>query len=156
MPPTTAKQVAEFIIWFSQVHGDPISNLKLQKLLYYAQAWYLALYDEPLFSERIEAWVRGPVVPPVYGDYKSNTWNPIQEIPEKPTLPPKVEAHLKEVMEAYGGLTALHLEQLTHQEDPWNFARKGLPRDEPSNNIISLDDMKTYYRKMAESENKGE
>jgi len=149
MAPTTARKVADYIIWYSHNHGDPISNLKLQKLLYYAQAWYLALYDEPLFDERIEAWVRGPVVPPVYGEFKLNSWNPIQETPDKPSFPPQVEAHLNEVMEVYGGYNALHLEQLTHREDPWNIARNGLPADEPSNNVISQEDMKMYYRKVA-------
>ena len=55
----SANQVAQNIIGFSHEHGDPISNLKLQKLLYYAQAWYLALYDVPLFDDPIEAWVHG-------------------------------------------------------------------------------------------------
>ena len=61
MAEVSARQVAQFMISFSHEHGDPISNLKLQKLLYYAQAWFLALQDKPLFDERIEAWAHGPV-----------------------------------------------------------------------------------------------
>lgn len=67
MAELAAKRVADYIIAFAHEHGDPVSNLKLQKLLYYAQAWHLALHDNPLFDERIEASVHGPAVPPVYG-----------------------------------------------------------------------------------------
>ncbi|OQY42717.1 MAG: hypothetical protein B6240_13665 [Desulfobacteraceae bacterium 4572_87] len=49
--------------------GDLISNLKLQKLVYYAQGFYLALYDEPLFNEPIEAWTHGPVIRELYRSY---------------------------------------------------------------------------------------
>ena len=68
MKEPSAQQIADYLIAFSHSVGDPISNLKLQKLLYYAQAWYLALHNEPLFPESIEAWVHGPAVPPVYGN----------------------------------------------------------------------------------------
>ena len=48
-----------------------ITNLKLQKLLYYAQGCVMALTDEPLFDEDIQAWEHGPVVPEIYHKYKS-------------------------------------------------------------------------------------
>jgi uncharacterized phage-associated protein len=54
-----ASEIADYLIAFSHEHGDPVSNLKLQKLLYYAQAWHLALHDEPLFNDRIEAYGDG-------------------------------------------------------------------------------------------------
>jgi uncharacterized phage-associated protein len=59
-----------FLAQVSEDAGDLISNLKLQKLLYYAQGFHLALYDEPLFPEAIEAWTHGPVVPDLYRHYK--------------------------------------------------------------------------------------
>ena len=127
-------------------NGDPVSNLKLQKLLYYAQAWHLALYDAPLFKDRIEAWVHGPAVPPVYGTYKQWSWQAIQDEPATPDLAPPVIDHLKEVMDVYGELSAYQLEKLTHQEDPWRNARKGLPPDELSHNVIQNEDMRDYYR----------
>ena len=142
----SANQVAQNIIGFSHEHGDPISNLKLQKLLYYAQAWYLALYDVPLFDDPIEAWVHGPVVPSVYGKYKGWSWRPIDIEPEEEEFDSQTRNHLDEVMDVYGGLSAYDLEKLTHQEDPWRNARGDLPPDAPSNNVISHQDMRDYYK----------
>jgi uncharacterized phage-associated protein len=143
---TTGRRIADFVICFSREHGDPVSNLKLQKLLYYAQAWYLALNDHALFDERIEAWVHGPAVPPVYGDFKQWSWQPITMNVDPPNLEEGVVAHLNEVMDAYGGFSAYELERLTHDEDPWRNARQGLAPDEPSHMVISHDDMRRYYR----------
>jgi uncharacterized phage-associated protein len=141
-----ARRVAEFVIAFSHEHGDPVSNLKLQKLLYYAQAWFLAIYDKPLFDERIEAWVHGPAVPPVYGDFKKWSWQPINCEVAFPELDARIKEHLEEVMDVYGGMSAYELEKLTHSEDPWKSARGGIAPDEASNAIISHDDMRRYYR----------
>jgi len=150
----TARQVADYFIRFSHDVGDPISNLKLQKLLYYAQAWYLALYDVPLYGERIEAWVHGPAIPPVYGQFKEWAWQPITSDPERPSFPDVVHGHLTEVMEQYGRFNAYQLELLTHSEKPWRDARKGIPPDQPSNEIITHEAMRDFYRSLAnESEN---
>jgi uncharacterized phage-associated protein len=146
MPTVPASQVADYLIRFSQDHGDPISNLKLQKLLYYAQAWHLALYNKPLFQEKLEAWIHGPAVRSVYGGFKDWSWNPITERPPKPDLPKHVVKHLDEVMGVYGGLSAFDLERLTHSEKPWQKARGTTPRDESSSAVISHDDMRKFYR----------
>ena len=66
-----------FVSLVDEEAGDSISNLKLQKLLYYAQGAHLALRDEPLFGEPIEAWTHGPVVPSVYRQYKQHGGEPI-------------------------------------------------------------------------------
>jgi uncharacterized phage-associated protein len=147
--PEAAKKVADYIIAFSHEHGEPVSNLKLQKLLYYAQAWNLALRDQPLFDDRIEAWVHGPAVPPVYGFYKGWAWKPIQDDPglESIDFNEDVKRHLDEVMSAYGTMGAYELEKLTHSEMPWLNARGGIPMDQPSNAVISHEDMKSFYRR---------
>jgi uncharacterized phage-associated protein len=141
-----ASPISDFFIAFSHEHGDPLTNLKLQKLIYYAQAWHLAIFDQPLFSEQIEAWIHGPVVAPEYRRFKGFAWQPIAENPAPPEIDETVRQHLTEVMDNYGGMTAYQLEQLTHTEDPWINARKGLPADEWSNAVISHDQMKNYYR----------
>lgn len=148
----SAHDVAKHIISFSHEHGDPVTNLKLQKLLYYAQAWHLALHDEPLFGERLEAWVHGPVVPPVYGKYKAYWWSPIDVDTAPPSFSENTSAHLDEVMGVYGGLTAYYLERLTHQELPWIKARKGLPPDEASTEVIEHEDMKFFYQSQLNDE----
>ena len=120
--------------------------MKLQKLLYYSQAWHLAIFGAPLFEEPIEAWVHGPVVVSEYRRFKEWAWQPILENPHLPTLEEQVQQHLNEIMDVYGGMTAYQLEQLTHAEAPWLKARNGIPEDEPSNAVIDLEDMKRFYR----------
>lgn len=142
----TALNIAQYILGYFQQKGEPISNLKLQKLLYYSQAWHLALYDGlPLFEEEVEAWVHGPVVPCVFRRYKAYRWSWIQEQIAPFWLEPKVVAHVNEVLDAYGNLSAWDLERMTHNELPWKEARGNLPPDESSNVIISRQSMQKFY-----------
>lgn len=152
MAETTAQKVADYIIRFSHEHGDPITNLKLQKLVYYAQAWHLALYDRPLFDDRLEAWVHGPVQPTLYHKYKAYSWNPISEDPGEVELPTSITTHLDEIIAVYGGMSAYDLERLSHQEAPWLKARGNLPKDEPSEAVISIEEMRQFYKAMANEE----
>lgn len=73
----TYNDIADYFIAVSNSTHDLITNLRLQKLVYYAQAWHLAIYQEPLFSEDFQAWVHGPVIPQLYTQYKEYKWNPI-------------------------------------------------------------------------------
>ncbi len=127
----------------------PITNKKLQKLVYYAQAWSLVLKNKRLFEEPIEAWVHGPAVRSLYIQYKKFGFNPIQEEIKNNTIniPEKTKELLNSVWKAYGGLDAGYLEVLTHSEDPWREAREGLQDCESSKNEISLITMKEYYSK---------
>ena len=145
MARVTVNQVADYFINQAHEVGDPISHLKLQKLVYYAQAWYLALYGEALVDERFEAWVHGPVSPTLYQRFKGNSWSPIEADVGAPDLPPEVREHLAEIFEAYGGFSALDLERLTHAEEPWIAARGDLEPTAPSTNPISEDLMRRFY-----------
>jgi len=153
MPPATANKVADYLLWYSGKHGDLLTNKKIQKLVYYSQAWYLALYNEPLFAKPIEAWIFGPVVRSLYNRFKHYKWDSIPPPVKKPTLTQKAASHIEEVYRVYGALPAFQLERLTHLEDPWINARKGFAPDEPCNNIIKLTDMKRYYRREAKEVN---
>lgn len=101
--------------------GDLISNLKLQKLAYYAQGFCLALYGRPLFSERIEAWQHGPVVPDLYHQYKGYGSNaiPAPEGLDYSTYSVEEQKLLDEVYEVYGQFSAWKLRNMTHDEAPW-------------------------------------
>ena len=138
------------IIWFCQRHGDPITNLKLQKLLYYAQGWFLALHGRPLFDEPLRAWVRGPVVYEVWKNFKEFRWDPITMTMPKPSVSELARDHLEEVIEVYGDYSALTLERMTHNEPPWRQARRGLDASAPSTAAISLADMKAYFTELAD------
>lgn len=149
---TTASQIARYIVAHSQEVGDPVTNLKLQKLLYYVQGWNLGVNEAPAFPERLEAWVHGPVQPAVYGQYKHYRWNPIADEVAKPELPCDVEEIVKEVLEVYGADSGWELERRTHLEPPWLEARGDLPKDQESNRVISQDSMKRYFRSLADGQ----
>lgn len=145
MAVVTRDQVADFFINFTHEVGDPITNLRLQKLVYYAQAWYLAIYGERLIDDQFEAWVHGPVCPALYRRFRDYRWNPITEEVPAPVLPPKVSEHLEEIMDVYGSYSAWDLERLTHAERPWLSARGDLAPDEPAAEAISEDEMREFY-----------
>ena len=143
MVPATANLVAERIVSLSHEKDNPVSNLKLQKLLYYSQAWHLALFRIPLFEEDIEAWVHGPVVPEIFRRYRECKWSPIPNNVTNGDY--QFRPHLEEVWRVYGKFAAFDLERLTHSEEPWKNARMGLAPDASSHNIISKSSMRDYY-----------
>lgn len=121
--------------------GDFISNLKLQKLLYYAQGSYLALKDEPLFNEEIEAWTYGPVVPEVYHKFKGYGSNGIDtsEISmELNQIDDEAKKILEEVYDVFGQYSASKLVKMTHEEAPWKNTQK--------NCVIDKDLIKKYFK----------
>jgi uncharacterized phage-associated protein len=150
MAETTANAVADFFLSFCQEHGDCLTNLRLQKLVYYAQAWHLALYNAPLFDEKFQAWVHGPVVPSLYQRFKRYGWQPITAAVSEPNISGHVREHLEEVFNVYGRYSAWDLERMTHSEEPWTAAREGLDLDENCEREISDDLMLEYYRRLAE------
>lgn len=144
MATSTADRVAEALINLSHDKQDPISNLKLQKLLYYSQAWYLAIFKKPLFNEDIEAWVHGPVVPQVFRRYRICRWSPIPK-GDSEGMSPRDSRHIVEIWKAYGKFGAYDLERMTHADKPWKHARSGLLPDESSHRVITKDSMMRYY-----------
>lgn len=140
--------------WF--LSHDSMTHKKVQKLCYYAQAWYCALYDgTPLFEDEIQAWVHGPVVPilfPVYADYK---WTKIPKADfDDSIFDDKITDVLEAVYNTYGEFSGDQLESLTHSEDPWIYARGSLKPWEISTAPISCAAMRNYYaRKYEQSQN---
>ena len=141
----TAREVARYIVRFFQEAGDPVSNLKLQKLLYYVQGWHLALRDAPAFDDRLEAWVHGPVQPGVYGTYKQYRWNPITEDVDAPLLDDQTLEVVDAVLGANGTDSCYELELRTHGERPWIEARGDLPADAESNRVLTLASIKNFF-----------
>jgi len=120
--------------------GELISNLKLQKLLYYAQGLHLALFDKPLFPESIEAWAHGPVVADVYHQYKEYGSSPVQsEEVDFDQFDDEMKKFLNETYSAFGQYSAWKLREMTHIEPPWRDAYK---EDTPGTEIThkSLND----------------
>ena len=150
MAVTTLNSVADYLLCFAQEHGDVMTPLKLQKMVFYADAWYMALNDgEELVADQFEAWVHGPVARSLFIRFADYKWRPITEEISCPDLPEDVVQHLDEIYQVFGGYTAYELEQMTHQEKPWLVARGGIPSDAPCQNVIDKGVSAEFYRAMA-------
>lgn len=131
--------------WF--LNKMSVSPKKLQKLVYYSEAWSNALYDEGLINDTtFEAWAHGPVSPELYQKYKDYGWKDIEVRESSNITDPKVLDLLESVWVTYGDLSANELEALTHQEDPWRRARVGYSEGARCEEKISKQDMKVYYK----------
>ncbi len=137
----TALDVAKYIL---RQHG-PMTVLKLQKLVYYCQAWSLVWDERPLFKEKILAWANGPVVRELYDAHKGQF-----EISEMPlgrvaNLDATARETIDAVLKHYGDMRAQYLADLTHLEAPWKNARVGLASGERGDKEITHAAMAEYY-----------
>lgn len=139
---TTIDTVADFFI--SQIDMTP---KKLQKICYYAYAWYLTMYGERLFDEQFEGWVHGPVSPQLYRKYSGYGWCCIPK-KEKPHLECNLEEFLNIILNTFGEYDGNELEAMTHAETPWIESRKGLSSEQAGNVVINDDTMKAFYDRL--------
>jgi uncharacterized phage-associated protein len=122
----------------------PMTAMKLEKLVYYCQAWSLVWDEAPLFPERIEAWAAGPVVPALY--YRHRGQFQVREWDGKPENLTAVQNEtIDSTLAYYGTKSSQWLSELTHSEDPWLLAREGLAPLERGNREITLASMVEYY-----------
>lgn len=139
-----ANEVASVIIARS---GPWIDAMSLQKLLYYVQAWHLAITDEPLFEERIKAWKDGPVVPQVWYERKDReTRRAVDQEVDNLALDEQASDLMDLVLATYGSMSGDELSALAHIETPWREARGDLPPDASGSNTISTESMARFYR----------
>lgn len=136
-----AHDVANYIL----TKRGNMTAMKLQKLLYYCQAWSLVWDERPLFTETIEAWANGPVVTEIYtthrGQFSIATWPKGNPANLDGTAIETIDA----VLNYYGDKSAQWLSDLTHKEKPWAEARKGLAPSERGNEKITDDALMDYY-----------
>lgn len=136
-----ANELAEAII----DRKPHLTSMQLQKLLYYVEAWHLAITNTPLFEDDcFRAYANGPVVEDVWRKRKSpSTRGRAQNVPE---LSPTAEAILDLVISEYGGRSGDELSILTHAEKPWVEARGDLPEGAPSREVIPNSAMARFFR----------
>jgi uncharacterized phage-associated protein len=138
--PVSAHDVAAYIL----DKCGPITAMKLQKLLYYSQAWSLVWDEAPLFNETIEAWANGPVVRSVYerhrGQFLVSKWEG-----DASALSDDQRETVDIVLAHYGQKPAQYLSDLTHRERPWSEAREGLDEGTRGDKEISPAAMAEYY-----------
>ncbi len=138
----TAHDVACLIL----ERSGQMSTWKLQKLLYYSQAWHLAWDEEPLFPNRIEAWANGPVVRDIYDVHRGSfTIAPPWPEGSSDKLTDTERESVLAVLEAYGHLSGHQLSVLTHSEDPWQEARGPLSATARSSAEITPQAMHDFY-----------
>ena len=128
-----------------------VTPLMLQKLLYFIQGVYSALYGRPIFEEDCRAWVHGPVYPEVYELFRDFKYNPIDDA--RFALLKGMENGLTDdekhvidlVLNTFGMYGGKVLERITHKEEPWMEARKGYGDNIPSNELLPKDRIMKYY-----------
>lgn len=131
----------------SKLSGKYCTTMKLHKLLYYCQAWSMVWAEKPIFGERIEAWSNGPVIKELFYFHKGSYsihYNDITNGNER-LLSEAQKGVIDDVIDFYGDKDPQWLIDLTHSEDPWVAARKGLSSNERGNREITLDSMQLYY-----------
>jgi uncharacterized phage-associated protein len=144
----TANDIARYFLALCDVdEGDLMTHLKLQKLVYYAQGFSLAINDKPLFDDPIEAWAHGPVIPNLYRIYADYRSDPIPTPNDLDLSMYDIETRklLDEVYAVYGQYTASRLRNMTHTEPPWRLAR-----ERGDSEIISLESMKAFFDTLVE------
>ena len=148
----TLNDVSDYITLKVMDAGVGMNLLKLQKLVYYSQAWHLAIKGRPLFDGKFQAWVHGPVSRQLYDRFSAtkSLYSPMLTTDIRSDFDPndlssEDRAHLDAVLEVYAQFTGSQLEEMTHQEDPWNEARKGFAPSQRCEVDIDEEVMKRYY-----------
>lgn len=124
----TAMQVAKFVVSYCSKLGKPVSNLKLQKLLYFIWIGFFKETHNSIFRDDICAWQFGPVVPSVYYEYCSYAGNPIRETYEDSSISLDDQATVISIVNNYIDVSASVLVSNTHiSGSPWDIVyRNGL------------------------------
>jgi len=160
--PYSIHDIAKYIGLTSILKGLSISPLKLQKLLYYVQSWYMVFYGREalVFADRPQAWVNGPVYPAIYHEYKDKTANMCDHLKLSDFSEKAPETALSEISSSmdldfeliesivllYGAKSQNELIFLTHSEQPWVEQREGLRPFDRSEKELSLDTMHDFYK----------
>ena len=137
-----ALDVAECVIRKANAIDDPISNLKLQNILYFIQAEFLITKNKPCFREDIEAWGFGPVVPVVYREYKAYGGTSIPHFKDRPIEPIEKEdiALIDEIVEFCKPYSSVDLTDISMKQDPWRMVYSRY-----RTKVISNESIKEYF-----------
>lgn len=123
----------------------PMTTMKLQKLVYYCQAWSLVWDEQPLFDNRIEAWANGPVVPALFDAHRGEYYVSEETRGNCGRLSKEAVETIDAVLDVYGDKSSQWLSDLTHREKPWLDARRGIPDGTRSSAEITHGAMADYY-----------
>ncbi len=133
------------VVAYILAQKGPITAMKLQKLVYYSQAWSLVWDEKFLFKNRIEAWANGPVCPALYQRHKGQFKVHRLPIGDGRKIRGEEKETVNAVLSYYGSKSSQWLSDLTHSEPPWQNARKGLSPQTRGDREITLEAMADYY-----------
>lgn len=135
-------------------HSGEMTTMKLEKLVYYCQAWSLAWDGVPLFEEDFQAWANGPVCPELFATHRGRFWLRADYYDSHRPYPFEQRQldTTNAVLEGYGGKEPQWLSELTHQERPWRETRRGVKPGEPCGLAISKELMQEYYGGLEDAE----
>lgn len=138
-----AKDIANKLLVMSENNGELMTNMKLQKMMYYQQGFHLAYLGTPLFEDTIEAWMYGPVIPAIYDIYSSYGMNGIPGDRNNVVslTAPQEEALFNEVFRVYSAYSAVRLMEMTHMETPWKTTPVG------KGNVIENKKIQDFFKK---------
>ncbi len=144
----SASDVAKYFLALTDPESNDVSNLKLQKLCYYAQGIISAMRGVPLFADKIEAWDHGPVVPSIYHEYKTHGSSSIPVVQgfDPSAFDEKDRRALVDVYEYYGQFSAWRLRNMTHEDRPWIDAYSS------NNRVITVDALVAHFRPIIEDD----
>lgn len=156
-----AKAIANYFLELAKQQGKTIDPMAIQKLVYFAHGWNLALFDRPLITDRIKAWDYGPVISSLYGEFKEFGNGPITRLARSyefkenlklTVIIPSINDYrdsanyevtkslLNRVWEVYGDFSAIQLSNMTHEDgSPWSTARR------ENKEIIDDEVIKRYF-----------
>jgi len=162
--PTEAKWIANYFLDRASADGKTVTQMKLQKLLFFAQGWHLAIEDAALFNEQIEAWKWGPVVRTVYTHFRKFGSSPItqkvlnyievgDEFIEVDVPEGAISSHARSLLDlvwgGYKDFTAAQLMSLTHAEGtPWDKVYKHYKGNIPKGTDIPMEEIKAYFKSL--------
>lgn len=154
--------VSDYVILKLKLEDNhSLINLKLQKLLYYIQAWSYGMYEKPFFNGDFQAWIHGPVNIDIYNRFNSTKYLyseiEIEDVSDN-TVFDKFDKNDSEfidyILENYAQFSGAQLENISHNEQPWIETRRHLKSNERCTKIISPDLLISYYGKKWEEINK--
>ena len=151
----TATAIANFFIEKGKLEGKPVDQMKVQKLVYFAHGWFLAITGKPLINETIEAWRFGPVIPSLYHSLKYSGNLPITKSIEVSQFDnstiaddanTELQAYLNRIWNLYSPFTGIQLSNMTHEEGtPWAKIAKEFDHRIPANKDIDDQLIKEYF-----------
>ncbi|MCR6658026.1 MAG: DUF4065 domain-containing protein [Asticcacaulis sp.] len=144
-----SRTVANYLLQLARADNNPITPMKLLKLVYIAHGWCLGLYGRPLISDDVQAWKYGPVIPRLYSavrDFKSSPVDKTLPSPRHDDLLEWEKDLVRQTYDRYGHMSGVDLSRLTHQpRTPWHYVYD----EQAFGEVIPMDLIQSHYERLA-------